>query len=154
MADLDNITQFSGITITSDQKEGINNPNACFALPCVTTKQRDKLENVTPYVVNEETFRIKPGTMIYNIDRACIQIFINAQWQNLFAVATTATGVGLTSGIPFVFPTGKKENVETVEANKVDGFTYYDTTEGALIDKTIRTFDQGKWGSITVTPDD
>jgi hypothetical protein len=92
--------------------------------------------------------------MIYNIDRACIQIFIKGVWQNLYAVATTATGVGLTSGIPFVFPTGKKENVETVEANKVDGFTYYDTTEGALIDKTIRTFDQGKWGSITVTPDD
>lgn len=152
MADLDNITQFSGITITSDQKEGINNPNACFALPCVTTKQRDKLENVTPYIVNGVTVRIKPGTMIYNIDRACIQIFINAQWQNLFAVATTATGVGLTSGLPFVFPVGKKADVEKAE-NQVDGFTYFDITHGGS-DKTIRTYDQGKWGSVTVTPDE
>ena len=143
MADLDNITQFSGITITSDQKEGINNPNACFALPCVTTKQRDKLENVTPYLVNEETFRIKPGTMIYNIDRACIQIFINAQWQNLFAVATTATGVGLTSGLPFVFPVGKKADVEK-EANQVNGFTYYDTTSN-----TLKTRINGAWRTVT-----
>ena len=154
MADLDNITQFSGLTITSDQVTGTNNPNATFALPCVTTEQRDKLENVTPYVANGKTFRIKPGTMIYNIDIACIQIFINGQWQNLFAVVTTATGAGLTSGIPFVFPQGEKKNVELVEANKVDGFTYYDTTVGLGIDKTIRTYDQGKWGSITVTADE
>ena len=153
MADLDNITQFSGITITSDQNTGTNNPNATFALPCLTDKQKDEIANVTAYDVEGKQVKVKPGTMIYNIDRACIQIFINGQWQNLFAVATTATGAGLTSGIPFVFPVGKKDDVEK-NVNEVNGFTYYDTSDGLGIDKTIRTFDQGKWGSITVTADE
>ena len=151
MADLDNITQFSGITITSDQATGTNHPNATFALPCLTEKQRDQIANVTPYEVDGKQVKVKPGTMIYNIDRACIQIFIKGVWQNLYAVATTATGTGLTSGIPFVFPTGKKGDVEKAE-NQVDGFTYFNNT-GGIEDKTIRTFDEGTWGTVTITPD-
>ena len=50
MADLSNITQLSGLTITSDQTSGTNNPNSTFAVPNVTTTQRDLLENVTPYL--------------------------------------------------------------------------------------------------------
>jgi hypothetical protein len=153
MADLDNITQFSGITITSDQNTGTNNPNATFALPCLTDKQKDEIANVTTYEAGGKQVKVKPGTMIYNIDRACIQIFIKGVWQNLFAVATTATGVGLTSGLPFVFPVGKKADVEKT-ANQVNGFTYFDVTEGVEIDKTIRTFDDGKWGTVTVLPDE
>lgn len=152
MADLDNITQFSGLTITSDQTTGTNNPNATFALPCLTNKQKDEIENVTAYEVGGKKVKVKPGTMIYNIDRACIQIFIKGVWQNLYAVATNATGVGLSSGIPFVFPMGKKDEVEKAE-NQVNGFTYFDVTDKVPVDKTIRTFDEGKWGTITVTPD-
>jgi len=151
MADLDNITQFSGLTITSDQNTGTNNHNATFALPCLTDKQKDEIENVTAYEVDSKKVKVKPGTMIYNIDKACIQIFIKGVWQNLYAVPTTAAGVGLSSGIPFIFPTGKKEEVET-EENQVDGFTYFDNTEPNL-DKTLRTFDEGKWGTITVVAD-
>jgi len=152
MADLDNITQFRGITITSDQTTGTNNPNATFALPCLTNTQKDEIANVTTYEAGGKQVKVKPGTMIYNIDRNCIQIFIKGVWQNLYAVATTATGEGLTSGIPFVFPAGEKNNVEK-KANEVDGFTYFDVTEGAKLDKIIRTFDQGKWGSVAVISD-
>lgn len=152
MADLDNITQFNGLTITSDQATGTNNPNATFALPCLTDKQKDEIANVTAYEAGGKQVKVKPGTMIYNIDRACIQIFIKGVWQNLYAVATTATGVGLTSGLPFVFPVGKKAEVEK-EANEVNGFTYFDVTEKVEIDKTIRTFDEGKWGTVAVLPD-
>jgi len=151
MADLDNITQFSGLTITSDQKSGTNNPNATFALPCLTDKQKDEIANVTAYEVDGKKVKVKPGTMIYNIDRACIQIFIKGVWQHLYAVATTATGAGLTNGIPFVFPAGKKAEVEK-EENAVNGFTYFDVTHPSP-DKTIRTFDEGKWGTVTVILD-
>ena len=44
MADLSNITALSGLTITSDQTTGTNNPNATFAFPNVTTTQRDLLQ--------------------------------------------------------------------------------------------------------------
>ncbi len=47
MADLSNITALSGLTITSDQTTGTNNPNATFAVSNVTTAQRDLLQNVT-----------------------------------------------------------------------------------------------------------
>jgi len=150
MADLDNITQFSGLTITSDQNTGTNNQSATFALPCLTNKQRDEIANVTAYEVDGKQVKVKPGTMIYNIDRACLQIFIKGVWQNLYAIATPATGVGLNGGIPFVFPTGKKNDVE-VDANQVNGFTYFDVT-AASPDKTLRIFDEGKWGTVTVVP--
>ena len=64
MADLDNITQFSGITITSNQTTGTSNRNATLAIVNVTQAQRDLLQNVTPYVVNAVTVKVKNGTMI------------------------------------------------------------------------------------------
>ena len=69
MADLSNITALSGLTITSDQTTGTNNPNATFAVSNVTTAQRDLLQNVTPYVVNNITYKVKPGTVIFNITK-------------------------------------------------------------------------------------
>ncbi len=83
MADLDNITQFSGLTITSDQTTGTNNPNATFAVSSVTTAQRDKLANVTSYVVNGATVKIKPGTMIYNITTQTFQVFLKGTWNDV-----------------------------------------------------------------------
>lgn len=82
MADLSNITALSGLTITSDQTTGTNNPNATFAVSSVTTSQRDLLQNVTPYVVNGATVRIKPGTMIYNITTQTFQIFLKGTWND------------------------------------------------------------------------
>lgn len=200
MADLSNITALSGLTITSDQTTGTNNPNATFAVSSVTTTQRDKLENVTPYVVNGVPVKIKEGTIIFNISVDKLQMFrngiwesvttnistatgvglssspfsipsgtrvavevaanqvngfiyndttnnqvrgyINAQWMTLFTVATTATGVGLTNGAPFVFPSGPRGNVE-VAANQVNGFTYFDVTNTVL-----RTY-KNAWQTIT-----
>ena len=200
MADLSNITALSGLTITSDQTTGTNNPNATFAVSSVTTTQRDKLENVTPYVVNGATVKIKEGTIIFNISVDKLQMFrngiwesvttnistatgvglssspfsipsgtrlavevaanqvngfiyndttnnqvrgcINAQWMTLFTVATTATGVGLTNGAPFVYPSGPRGNVE-VAANQVNGFTYFDVTNTVL-----RTY-KNAWQTIT-----
>jgi len=40
MADLSNITALSGLTITSDQTTGTNNPNATFAVSSVTTSSK------------------------------------------------------------------------------------------------------------------
>jgi hypothetical protein len=146
MADLSNITALSGLTITSDQTTGTNNPNATFAFPSVTTTQRDKLENVTPYVVNNVTYKVKPGTVIFNITTGFLQIFDFAnnagQWQNILSVNTTATGAGLTNGTPFVYPSGTRAAVE-VAANQVNGFTYYDTTNNVL-----RTY-KNAWQTIT-----
>jgi hypothetical protein len=82
MADLSNITALSGLTITSDQTTGTNNPNATFAVSSVTTSQRDLLQNVTPYVVNGATVRIKPGTMIYNITTQTFQVFLKGTWND------------------------------------------------------------------------
>lgn len=149
MSDLSNITEFSGITITSDQTTGTNNPNATFAVSSVTTTQRDKLANVTPYVVNTVTYKVKPGTMIYNITTGFLQIFDFAnnvgQWQNVLSINTTATGVGLTNGTPFLFPSGTRVAVEVV-ANQFAGFTYYDTTNNV-----IRTYKGtvNAWQTIT-----
>jgi len=148
MADLSNITALSGLTITSDQTTGTNNPNATFAFPSVTTTQRDKLENVTPYVVNNSTYKVKPGTVIFNITTGFLQIFdfVNnaGVWQNILSVNTTATGAGLTNGTPFVYPSGAASNIENVPANLVNGFTYYDTTSN-----TLRTRTNTAWRTVT-----
>ncbi len=200
MADLSNITALSGLTITSDQTLGTNNQSATFAVSNVTTAQRDLLQNVTPYIVNGTTVRIKEGTIIFNISVDKLQMFrngiwesvttnistatgvglssspfsipsgtrvavevaanqvngfiyndttnnqvrgyINTQWMTLFTVATTATGVGLTNGAPFVYPSGPRGNVE-VAANQVNGFTYFDVTNTVL-----RTY-KNAWQTIT-----
>jgi len=200
MADLSNITALSGLTITSDQTLGTNNQGATFAVSNVTTAQRDLLQNVTPYIVNGATVRIKEGTIIFNITvdklqmfrnggwesfttnistatgvgllsapfsipsgtRAAVEVaanqvngfiyndttnnqvrgYINTQWMTLFTVATTATGVGLTNGAPFVYPSGPRGNVE-VAANQVNGFTYFDVTNTVL-----RTY-KNAWQTIT-----
>lgn len=148
MADLDNITQFSGITITSDQITGTNNPNATFAVSNVTTVQRDKLANVTAYIVNNVTYKVKPGTMIYNITTGFLQVFdfVNnaGVWQNILSVNTTATGAGLTNGTPFVYPSGPAASIENVVANQVNGFTYYDTTSN-----TLKSRINGAWKTIS-----
>jgi len=126
MADLDNITQFSGITITSNQTTGTSNRNATLAIVNVTQAQRDLLQNVTPYVVNAVTVKVKNGTMIYNITTGLFQLFRNGQWENISTNITTATGVGLTSS-PFSIPSGPRASVE-VAANQINGFIYNDTT--------------------------
>ena len=141
MADLSNITNLSGLTITSDQITGTNNPNATLAVASVTTAQRDLLQNVTPYTVGGNTVRVKNGTMVFNITLGLFQLF-NTQWMILFSVGTTATGVGLTNGAPLVYPTGPKVAVE-VQANQINGFTYFDSTAIA-----IRTYKNG-WQTIT-----
>ncbi len=97
-----------------------------MAIVKVTQAQRDLLQNVTPYVVNAVTVKVKNGTMIYNITSGLFQLFRNGQWENISTNITTATGVGLTSS-PFSIPSGPRANVE-VAANQVNGFIYNDTT--------------------------
>lgn len=142
MSDLSNITAFSGLTITSDRTTGTSNRYATFAVSNVTTAQRDLLENVTPYVVNNVTYKIKPGTRIFNITLGTPQVFRNGEWETEFSVNTTATGVGLTNGAPFVYPSGPRADVE-VAANEVNGFTYFDVTNTVL-----RTY-KNTWQTIT-----
>ena len=83
MADLLKITNLSGLTITSDQIKGTDNPNATFTVANVTTTQRDKLENVTPYIVSGKTVKVKPGTRIYNITTKTEQVFLEGVWQDI-----------------------------------------------------------------------
>lgn len=130
MADLSNITALSGLTITSDQTTGTNNPNATFAVSNVTTAQRDLLQNVTPYVVNGATVRIKEGTIIFNISVDKLQMFRNGVWESVTTNISTATGVGLSSS-PFSIPSGTRGAVE-VSANQVNGFIYNDTTNNQV----------------------
>ncbi len=125
--DLNNITTFSGITIESSAETGTTNINATFAVSNVTTAQRDLLENVTPYVVNGVTVRIKEGTIIFNISVDKLQMFRNGGWESITTNISTATGVGLSSS-PFSIPSGPSDTVE-VAANQVNGFIYYDTVK-------------------------
>ncbi len=92
MADIDLISEFSGITITSDQTTGTNNPNATFAVPSVTTAQRANLQNVTPYVVGDNTYKVKPGTIIYNITTKSMEAFIDNNWGVLTFSTNIRTG--------------------------------------------------------------
>ncbi|MDA0778525.1 MAG: hypothetical protein O3C19_05620 [Bacteroidetes bacterium] len=143
MADLSNITQLSGISITSNQYTGTDNQNATFAVASVTTEQRDKLENVTPYTFGGNTnVRVKNGTRVFNITLGTPQIFRNGGWENELSINTIATGVGLTNGTPFVYPSGPRADVE-VAANQVNGFTYFDVTNTVL-----RTY-KDAWETIT-----
>jgi hypothetical protein len=142
MADLSNITALSGLTITSDQTLGTNNPNATFAVSSVTNEQRDRLENVTPYTVRGTSVKVKPGTRIFNITLGVPQVFRNGGWETEFSVNTAATGAGLTNGAPFVYPSGPRNEVE-VTANQVNGFTYFDVTNTVL-----RTY-KDAWETIT-----
>lgn len=142
MADLSNITALSGLTITSDQTSGTNNPNATFAVSSVTNAQRDLLQNVTSYAVRGASVKVKPGTRIFNITLGVPQVFRNGAWETEFSVNTVATGVGLTNGVPFVYPSGPRNEVE-VTANEVNGFTYFDVTNTVL-----RTY-KNAWETIT-----
>ena len=73
------------------------------------------------------------------------QVFRNGGWETEFSVNTTATGVGLTNGAPFVFPSGPSASVE-VAANQVNGFAYYNTTASNL-----RIYDNGTWVTVAGT---
>ena len=143
MSDLSNITTLSGLTIESDQSTGTNNINATFTVPCVSTAQRDKLENVTPYVVNGATVKIKQGTIIFNITVDKLQIFRNGGWESVSTNTNTATGAGLDSS-PFAIPTGTKVDVETLNAvNAKDGLIYYATDI-----QRIRAHLAGNWYTL------
>ena len=144
MADLDNITQFSGITITSNQTTGTTNKNATLAVVNVTQAQRDLLQNVTPYTATNATIvKVKNGTMIYNITTSTFQIFNGGSWVNVFLNATTATGVGLVTGCPLILPSGTSALVEAAP-NQVPGFIYYNTTAN-----TIKYRNNAAWATIT-----
>ena len=118
MADLSNITNLSGLTITSDQITGTNNPNATLAVSSLTQTQINLLQNVTPYTVGGNTnVRVKNGTMVFNITTSTFQIFINGNWVNVFLNANLATGIGLITGCPLVLPSGTAVAVE-VAANQ------------------------------------
>ena len=141
MADLSNITALSGLTITSDQTTGTNNQNATFAVSNVTTAQRDLLQNVTPYVVNGATVRIKEGTIIFNISVDKLQMFRNGIWESVTTNISTATGVGLSSS-PFAIPSGPKAEVEAA-LNQANGFIYYDITN-----KQVRGYINAQWMTL------
>ena len=86
---------------------------------------------------------LRSGAIIFNNTTGTYQIY-NAQntWMNLNTSPTAASGVGLTSGTPFIFPTGPAAAVE-VPANQVNGFVYYNTTNS-----TLRGYINGAWAAI------
>ena len=148
MADISSITQFSGIAITSDQITGSTNKNATFAVPSLTTAQKNALENVTPYTVGaNNNVRIKPGTIVYDITLNALQIFRNGVWENTSTSATTATGAGLVTGTPLILPSGTSALVE-VAGNAVNGFIYYNTTAGNV--RAYITAGGAGWKTVTI----
>ena len=102
----------------------------------LTQTQINNLENVTKYQINGtgNFYKVKPGTMVFNITSNVFQIFINGLWQNLFSVNTAATGTGITtSGTPLVYPSGTSASVEgNDKGNEKPGFTYYETGSNTL----------------------
>jgi hypothetical protein len=119
-----NISRLTGLDIQPDPNYP-NSPHG-FYVPQLTTAQRDKLTTVA------NGGELRNGAVIYNTTANAYQAYqvVNGAsvWVNLnTGPATTATGVGLTSGTPLVLPSGPRANVEVAE-NQVVGFTYYDTT--------------------------
>jgi hypothetical protein len=86
---------------------------------------------------------LRSGVIIFNNTTGTYQIY-NAQntWLNINASPVTATGIGLTSGVPFIYPSGTAAAVE-VAANQVNGFVYYNTTNN-----TLRGYINGAWAAI------
>lgn len=98
MADLSLITSFSGVMIASDQNIGTSNSTATLNPPCLTTAQIAKLVNCTPYVVGANTYKVKPGTVVYNITATCLQVFqltaVNTYaWVSIGALTGVVAGV-------------------------------------------------------------
>lgn len=106
---------------------------APFVLP---SGQKNAIENLNDNEVE--------GFIYYDTTANIVRGYIHTSWMTLFTVVTTDAAVGLTTGAPFVFPSGPRGDVET-GLNHVNGFTYFDTTNTVL-----RTYKNG-WQTITST---
>jgi hypothetical protein len=134
--------------IESDATLGTTNPTATLNPPCLTAAQVLLLANVTPYQIGANTYKVKPGTLVYNITLGAFQIF-NVATKNVSGVPQTygwltlsvnsssvaGMGIGLVSGSPLIIPTGTAVAVEVLE-NEVPGFLYYNTTSNVLVFRT------------------
>ena len=112
---------WENITTNITTATGVGLSSAPFSIPSGT--------NGTVEVADNEV----EGFIYYNTTNSDVRGYIDAQWMTIFSVATTnASGASLTNGSPFVFPSGQRNAVETVTANEVEGFIYYDTTYNVI----------------------
>ena len=121
---------WESVTTNISTATGVGLSSSPFSIPSGTRVAVEVAANqVNGFIYNDTTNNQVRG-------------YINTQWMTLFTVATTATGVGLTNGAPFVYPSGPRGNVE-VATNLVNGFTYFDVTNNLL-----RTY-KNAWQTIT-----
>lgn len=110
------------------------NKNNGVWLPQLTTPMRTAIPANT----------VRTGGIIYNSTTNTFQgyqpVLGVGTWLNFaMTAATTATGVGLTTGVPLILPSGPRAAVE-VAANQAVGFCYLDTTNNV-----IRTRSTAAW---------
>lgn len=133
-----NISRFTGINVQPESNDlgVINNSDLHgFYVPSLTTAQ------ITTLVATPE---MNNGAVIYDNVLNIFRVWQNGALYTLGTTNGTVTGVGLTSGSPFVFPQGPSAAVEVV-ANQVNGFTYYNTTAN-----TMRIYFNGAWAGWTI----
>jgi hypothetical protein len=106
---------------------------APFVLP---SGQKNAIENLTDNQVR--------GFIYYDTTASIVRGYIHNDWMTLFTVVTTDAAAGLTTGAPFVFPSGPRASVE-INFNEQNGFTYFDSTNTVL-----RTYKDG-WHTISMT---
>lgn len=131
------ITRLTGLNV---QPEAINGTIAepylhGFYVPSLTTAQ------ITTLAASTE---MRDGVLVYDNELEAYKVRQNGVLYTLNSSVATVTGVGLTSGTPFIFPSGPAAAVE-VAANQVNGFTYYNTTAN-----TMRTYFNGAWSGWAI----
>lgn len=124
------ITRVPNLAITP---VSTNKNNGLYA-PQLTTAQIAAIPAAT--LVN--------GAIVYNTDLGTLQSYVDGVWNNLNSSLTTATGVGLVAGTPFILPSGTSAAVE-VGGNQVAGFMYYNTTGN-----TVRLRTNAAWVTVQV----
>ena len=122
------ITRVPNLAITP---VSTNKNNGLYA-PQLTAAQRDAIPAAT----------LANGAIVYNTDSGTLQSYLDGAWNNLNSSITTATGVGLVAGTPFVLPSGTAAAVE-VAANEVAGFMYYNTTNN-----TVKLRNNAAWVTV------
>lgn len=132
------ITTLTGLNVQPQTDLNGTIPNSAlhgFYVPSLTTAQ------ITTLLTKSE---MRNGAIVYDNVLNVLRTYKNGVLNTLGTSLGTATGVGLTSGSPFIFPSGTNGGVE-VAGNQVNGFTYYGTTSN-----TLRSYVDGAWVTITV----
>ncbi len=100
MSYLENITEFNGIKIKSDQKKGSFDKTATFTFSTLTQAQINNVQNTYPYTAdNGSVSTVLEGTTIFNLDTKTLQYYTGGKWKIISSseIVIDMTPVGVIS---------------------------------------------------------